>query len=168
MWLGYCIAEWANLEEQLFLICRDCLGSYEQAAIVYYRQPGIDVRIQMVDELVRSILPRKQSGEHDHEDVKIWHQLFKGIKKLLSVRRRIAHQPVRTSQNALAILVMGTAQKFVVGNPAVSMSRHEEKRGRGLEDKPILLADLKTHLAEVKIVTAALSNFLDILEKHPM
>ena len=55
--VGRCIAEWGNVEDWLFKLCRECLGPYEQSAIVYYRTPGVDVRLKLVDELVRSILP---------------------------------------------------------------------------------------------------------------
>jgi hypothetical protein len=43
--LGRCIAEWAFVDEQLFLIFRDCIGLHEQSAIIYYRTPGLDLRL---------------------------------------------------------------------------------------------------------------------------
>ena len=44
MVMGYCIAAWAAVDEQLFLLFSDCVGPHEQAAIIYYRTPGLDVR----------------------------------------------------------------------------------------------------------------------------
>jgi hypothetical protein len=100
MMMGYCIAEWATVDEELFLIFRDCLGPYEQSAIIYFRTPGLNVRLGLTDELVLSVLPEKErkSGGHDHPSVKAWQEAIKGFDTLLAVRRRIAHQPIAPRQ----------------------------------------------------------------------
>jgi hypothetical protein len=75
MYVGYCITAWAKVEEELFDICVDLLGSkLERAAIVYYRLPSLSVRLGLVDELVASALPQrtKKNGGHDHPDLKAW------------------------------------------------------------------------------------------------
>lgn len=60
MWIGTCITAWAKVEEQLFGICEHCLGARtDRAAIVYYRTPTIDSRVLLVDELVRTVLPKR-------------------------------------------------------------------------------------------------------------
>jgi hypothetical protein len=40
--IGYCIAEWAKVDEELFRICWSCLGTHrERASVVYYRTPTL-------------------------------------------------------------------------------------------------------------------------------
>jgi hypothetical protein len=73
--VGSCITEWANVENVLFNICWRSIGcAVERAAIIYYRSPSIDTRLNLTDELVRSVLPKPQrrSGGHPHADAKLW------------------------------------------------------------------------------------------------
>lgn len=95
--IGYCIAEWAKVDEELFRICWLCLGSRrERAALIYYRTPTLDARLTLVDQLTSLILPRKErAGAHDHADVILWRAIAGDFRKLLHTRRRVAHQPVR-------------------------------------------------------------------------
>jgi hypothetical protein len=63
MMIGYCIAEWAGIDDELFRIFQHCTGAKEQqAAIIYYRTPGLNVRLGLVDEIVRSVLPNRSQG----------------------------------------------------------------------------------------------------------
>jgi hypothetical protein len=63
MMIGYCIAEWAGIDDELFRIFQHCTGAKEQqAAIIYYRTPGLNVRLGLVDEIVRSVLPKRSQG----------------------------------------------------------------------------------------------------------
>jgi hypothetical protein len=50
--MGSCIAAWAQVDDQLFRIFRSCIGPYDQSAVIYYRTPGLDVRLALVDEIV--------------------------------------------------------------------------------------------------------------------
>jgi hypothetical protein len=59
MMVGYCIAAWADVDEQLFRIFQDCVGPLEQSAIIYYKTPGLDARFTLTNEIVRSILPKR-------------------------------------------------------------------------------------------------------------
>lgn len=93
--LGYCVAKWAEIEDQLFRLCWTALRSpIKQAAIIYYRTPSIDARLTLATELVSSLYPRKVSGEHDSEDMKRWRSLEADIRELLRIRNRLAHHPV--------------------------------------------------------------------------
>ena len=94
MMLGYCIAAWADVDDLLFRIFRDCIGPYEQCAIIYYKTPGLEARFSLTDEIVRSVLPKKKPGAHDHPSVKAWDKAIKPRQDLLSQRRRLAHHPV--------------------------------------------------------------------------
>ena len=50
-WLGKCITAWAQVEEHLFEICVHSLGATRhRVAIVYYRTPTLDARLQLTNE----------------------------------------------------------------------------------------------------------------------
>jgi len=53
MWVGYCITAWAEVDDVLFCIFRDCVGPSEQCAIIYYKTPGLEARFSLIDEIVR-------------------------------------------------------------------------------------------------------------------
>ena len=76
MMLGYCISAWAEVDDLLFRIFRDCVGPYEQCAIIYYKTPGLEARFSLTDEIVKSVLPKKLPGEHDHPSVQAWNRLY--------------------------------------------------------------------------------------------
>lgn len=143
MLIGYCIAEWASIDDQLFRIFRHCTGAKEeQAAIIYYKTPGLNVRLTMVDEIVRSVLPKnpKQTGGHDHPNMKRWKEIFCKCNKLFATRRRIAHQPVR-AQETLIPTPPPNAPYYLDMNPGLDMtlqasfeiytSQTEQMRGNG-------------------------------------
>jgi hypothetical protein len=98
-WVGHSITAWANVETWFFQLCWRSIGSSEaskeRAAIVYFRTPTLDARIKLVDELVKTILPRPQrrKGGHAYPDVQQWNKLKKKLEKNLSTRNRIAHHP---------------------------------------------------------------------------
>ena len=96
MWVGYSITAWAEVEDGLFELCWRSLGSTkERAAIVYFKTPGTDSRLTLVDELVKTVLPKqeREDGGHHHTDLKAWIKLRDRIKTQLATRRRIAHHP---------------------------------------------------------------------------
>ena len=45
MMVGYCIAEWADVDNALFNIFQLCVGRREPSAIIYYRMTGLEQRI---------------------------------------------------------------------------------------------------------------------------
>ena len=97
MMVGFCIAEWARIDDHLFNIFHQCVGApLKQCAIIYYRTPGLDLRLGLTDEIVKSVLPvpARKSGGQSHPLVKEWASLQKDIRELLTTRRRIAHHPV--------------------------------------------------------------------------
>ena len=75
--------------ELLFRIFQDCVGPDLQCAIIYYKTPGLEARFSLTDEIVRSVLPKKRPGGHDHPSVKVWDNAIKVRHDLLSMRRRI-------------------------------------------------------------------------------
>lgn len=166
--IGTCIAAWAEVDNELFRIFRDCVGPYEQCAIIYYRMPGLDVRLSCTGEIVESIFPKpaRKSGGHPHSGVTKWKAIQKTFQKLLSVRRRIAHHPVgirmrpgrfaplkSLNQNALTRYGLGAESWF-----EIYTSEHEQLRD-GDEIKGLDLDDLKKHLSDVTHLRDALRQF---------
>lgn len=160
--VGVCITEWANVDNELFRIFQKCVGPYDQCAIIYYRTPGLDARLNLTDEIVLSVLPPKdrESGGHDHPDVKAWKTAREGFTQLLSIRRRIAHHPVQIRTESVAsgsVLGAGVVGQIVFGQPSTPPpswfelyeSAHEGRRGRGGPKPPLRLEDLAEHLTEV-------------------
>src|SRR5579862_2470278 len=99
MVMGYCIAAWSRVDAELFRIFQDCLGPLDQSAIIYYRMPGLDVRLGVTDELVKTtLLPSwERPGARDPR-IKAWRGAIKPFHDLLAVRRRIAHHPVHFAE----------------------------------------------------------------------
>ncbi len=181
LWVGYCIAAWARVDDQLFRIFRACVGPLEQSAIIFYRTPGLDVRFGLTDELVLSVLPRKQrrSGGHDHADVKVWKKAIDGYGRLLGVRRRIAHHPIdlKSDYSGMgAILGMGGQGYMMPGGGMtravetwfeVYVNQHERLRANMADVAPLLIVDLHQHVADVWALTNRLSEFFDTaLARH--
>jgi hypothetical protein len=108
--IGECIAAWAQVDDELFRIFHHCVGPLQQCAIIYYRMPGLDARFNLVDEIVRSVLPKRlrKSGGHDHPSVKAWIKAKGDYQMLLSVRRRIAHHPVGVRRGSIYLDVSFT------------------------------------------------------------
>jgi hypothetical protein len=166
--VGNCITEWANVEEALFSICWLCLGcTKEKAAIVYYRTPYIDVRMSLVDELVKSTLPKKdrQSGGHDHPDVRRWDRVERDFRDLQHIRRRIAHHPVIMTRNPFR----DDHNSSSIGETSfgIYVSQSEAARGRSTNLRPLTINDLHRHLQKVNLVTEELHQFVqNVLPRH--
>jgi hypothetical protein len=109
MMLGYRIAAWADVDDLLFRIFRECIGPHLQCAIIYYKTPGLETRFSLTDEIVRSVLPKKKPGGHDHPSVKLWDTTIKSRHDLLPIRRRLAHHPVAVRMRAHSLSLLNTA-----------------------------------------------------------
>jgi hypothetical protein len=164
MFIGQCINDWANIDEILFQIFHHCVGPRLQSAIIYYRTPGLDARLSLTDEIVRSVLPKKKrpNGGHSHEAVRAWGAAQKGFKEALSIRRRIAHQPMAGNLNPFWRQEDGEGDISFL----IYANSHEELR-KGAS-QPLELKDLKKHLVDVAILNDQLFQFLhSTLKKQP-
>jgi hypothetical protein len=161
IWVGVCITEWAHVEDWLFMTCRRCLRTRNDlASIVYYRTPQLESRLKLVDELVKANLPerKKKNGGHDHPDIIEWKRIEKEITRLLSTRRRIAHQPMRGN-----IDFQSADGSWV----HIEMSFAESLRNLSASPDPLQKDDLVKHSLQVQTVTAALKTFYEkTLPKH--
>jgi hypothetical protein len=166
--LGRCISAWANVDDELFRIFRDCIGPYEQSAIIFYRTPGLDVRLALTEEIVLSVLPKteKRSGAHPHVSVKAWNKLAAHFRELLSTRRRLAHHPVSVRYDRyfqFGVTPFGTAP-FYSGQQLdphieIHVGDHERLRDKAAELPALTIADLSSHLSSVRQLANGLNNF---------
>jgi hypothetical protein len=178
-WLGECITSWAQVEEHLFEICVRSLGATRhRVAIVYYRTPTLDARLQLTNELVRTVLlPRDPpAGDHNHPDTKKWDEIHRQITKLLPVRNRMAHHPV-TYKDLGRMPVLGLGGLAPAQGLALPMigswyesyvSEAEKLRGRHKDIKPLIASDLSRHRASVESIIKQLDLFrARVLSKYP-
>jgi hypothetical protein len=171
--LGRCIAAWASVDDELFRIFRECVGPHEQSAIIFYRTPGLDARLNLADEIVKSAFPRPdQSNAHPPLGVKAWNALVSKFKDLLHVRRRLAHHPVGQgwpSENGTALVGSSEIGGSMLNEPLysrleVDVGEHERARRSSASLKPLTITDLNQHLSSVRALANALNDFLrDVL-----
>lgn len=161
MVMGYCVAAWAEVDDQLFRIFRDCMASHDQSAIVYYRTPGLNVRLGLVTEIViTTLLPSWERPGHADHRMKAWKAAIKGSRDLLSVRRRIAHHPVRTSQS--------TAVGWAFAPVEIQVGEHEGLRDSAAKLAPLQIEDLEKHRIGVEKLRDRLRSFFEnVLTKPP-
>jgi len=167
MMVGRCIAEWAKVDDELFRIFRDCVGPYEQCAIIYYRTPSLSVRLELTDEIIKSVFPKppRKSGGHDHSSVTAWKDAIEGFRDLLATRRRIAHQPIAVQYGPTWPLSMDLS--YMLAPPSwfeIYVNQHEQLRG---EFPPLKVDDLVAHLTAVTSLRDRLQHFFsDVLTKR--
>jgi hypothetical protein len=143
------------VEARLFDLCHLALRtSQECVAIIYYRTPTINSRIELVDELLSTILPKKEktSGSHDHPAVKEWKEIKKRIIGHLPVRNSIAHHPLDTHYETL------DGKCWSETGRGFSKSDYEKLRPKS-DAVLITLPILKKHLQELEILDKILFNF---------
>jgi hypothetical protein len=152
------------LERQLFRLCNSALGAGpECAAIIYYRTPTLDSRIDLVTELIRTKLPRrkKADGGHDHPLVTEWTTIIKDVKALLQTRNFIAHQPHKETEHWV-----WTDEESGEATSWVEIYRNFHERLRKKSKKTAIMAySLPSHHAQLLKVTSDLSKFHDKI--HP-
>ena len=173
MRVGECVTAWAEVEEELFRIFRYCVGPLRQSAIIYYRTPGLEPRFGLTNEIVLSILPAKQPGDHHHLSVKAWKEAKGDYQSLLSFRRRIAHQPVRFREGGPDWLsapnILEISDILSLGAlPWLEIATSEHEALRDKAGDPITVEQLLAHKVGVIKLRDRLKQFYsDVLLKHP-
>jgi hypothetical protein len=167
MMIGYCIAEWAGIDDELFRIFQHCTGAKEQqAAIIYYRTPGLNVRLGLVDEIVRSVLPQTQSGGRKDPKLTRWEAINKDCENLFGTRRRIAHQPVRAQETLVPMPRLQSPHYLYLDQTTNKMSQAsfeiyttEIEKMRGKDTAPLTLKDLQNHQKRTSEVRSQMNAF---------
>lgn len=161
MYVGMCITEWSRVEEEVFNICRDILKvGQEYMAIIYYRTPTLASRLELADELVATIIPKKpESGKHTDIDALAWKRVFDAVKDAFSIRNQLAHSPV----SPVMTLEDGTWLKDVAKSNVryrFESYPHPQEKARARTNKTALvLTDLQNHLALVASLHHELGMF---------
>jgi hypothetical protein len=172
--VGFCITEWARVDDKIFSVFRHCVGPIKQCAIIYYRVPGLDARVGLTGEIVGSVLPKpaRKSGGHLHPLVKEWCAIETEIRELLSVRRRIAHQPVMIQSRiwrsaALNTFAFNEAAFTTPGEIEswfeIYTNQHERLRERESDKQSLTVDHLAAHLAAVNGLLPRMHKFIDKL-----
>jgi hypothetical protein len=167
MMAGQCISEWAATDDVLFLLCHRVLQcAVEHAAIVYFRTPTLDARLTLVSDLIRSVIPKpRRDGEHAHPDQKTWDKIADDFRDLLSMRNRIAHEPVWPTFRAGYDEEFQAHRIFISGFELYA-SAHERSRGRA-EKPPLRIDELRSHLFATNQIAGRIQGFRhDILPAH--
>jgi len=169
--IGYCIAQWARVDDELFRIFRECLSApLEQSAIVYYRLPGIDIRLNATDEMVLSRLPRPEraSGGHQHPSVKEWKAIKNSVQDQLGTRRRIAHHPVNANGKFMQI-GLSTDAIAMISWFEIAAGQNEQLRTKSTNDDALDIDDLKDHWRAVNdLCTRLVSFFFDHVQERTL
>jgi hypothetical protein len=140
----------------------------------HYRLPGLDLRLGLVDEIVKSILPNKlkRNGTHEHSDVKKWNRVFSDCKDILGIRRRIAHQPVRAQyemnpdgrQIPWFLDQEAGVPQIAQASFEIYVSQNEQARGKDDGPSPLTISDLQCHLKITEKVHLEMNKyFCDVL-----
>jgi hypothetical protein len=177
MYVGWCITAWGKVEDQLFSICEKSLGlKKQQASIIYYRTPNIKTRLELVDELILSLLPNpmRKSGGHPNKDVLAWRDLVTETRALMEVRNRIAHSTVRVLHDVIRrdfdpTNPAGLTGEFPNTKPSfeIFLSATERLRGKSGNITPLRVDDLSLHRQKVQKLTERLNHFAEtVLPPH--
>lgn len=164
-WIGQCITIWSSVEERLFNIFWRCLGSTEEhAAIIYYRMPALDARLSMVDEIVKSVLPKRanKNGGHDPPELKHWSGMVQDIRDHLATRRRIAHHPlnIKVRLRDGAGPGLPALEDIIEAWWEVNASTQEQLRKRSNDLRPLKIEDLQAHFVDLSGLRVGLGEFL--------
>jgi hypothetical protein len=171
MYVGLCITAWAKVDEEIFDVLVDVLGTTrELSSIIYYRITTIAGRLGLVDELVTSVLPKpeRKNGGHTHQLTVEWTKTKKTIEDLFSTRTQIAHHPV-DNQITLRYKTNGELvppdQPVSLGDAtfensySIYVSQSERLRGRHDHIKPLTADALSLHCQAVQAAATKLMNF---------
>ena len=167
--LGYCIAKWAEVQDELFLICWTALRSGpEPAAVVFFRTPTLDARLSLTDELVRLILPKTLPGKQPHQDLETWTAAVAAVRALLPIRNRLAHHPVQGEMLYVYFDDDPEQQEQLFTEFRSTISDAELLRGRHTEsDRHLINDDLQLHLEKTSALRMRLRAFWsDVLLGH--
>ena len=86
----------------------------KQSAIVYYKSTTLSSRLDLVDELLRAILPprARKNGGHEHPHVVVWNKVCSAIRNALEERNLLAHAPVREVEAGQTMVPLTSTDPF--------------------------------------------------------
>jgi hypothetical protein len=85
--MGVAIATWAQIDEELFNICREILRvPLKHVAIIYRPSATLAAHVALVNDLVQTLFT-----DHKEVNAKNWNALKKTISDQMAVRNQLAH-----------------------------------------------------------------------------
>lgn len=132
---------------------------------MFFRTPTFATRLQLTDELLRAVLPKraKKDGGHDHPAVKEWSGIHARIDDLLATRNALAHQP-RTSYANIVVQLSQDNQppKLHVTEPgtsAIMTSQKQSLRSSRPKVNLVLARELPGHHAAAEDIVRKVREF---------
>jgi hypothetical protein len=158
--LGMCITEWAQIEEELFESCHAILRTKkEHTAIIYYRTPTLASRLELVSELITTVFPLPKSGDHPSLERRTWKEIHDDFERLLPERNLLAHSPVGPT-------ITNTNGDWL-NDIRYESYTHRNERMRGKSAKgPMTLEDLRKHISSLVSLWSRLRTFRHALPAH--
>jgi hypothetical protein len=164
--IGIAITQWSEIDVLLFHVCRKIVGcDGRHAAIIYYRISTLDMRLQLAEEFVRSVIPGRKSGDHPTPFEKNWISIAKSIRDGLPIRNQLAHCPAtpQTERPSPGKTVADLDYWW-----ASYVSGAENLRGRPrAPNKDLKVSDIKKHVTSVKDIYLKLRSFVSFLPEPP-
>jgi len=156
--VGHCVKVWAVVEKHLFDVCHIFLGSSKTvAAVVYGRTSTLEMRISLVNDLIKMTYPTKL-GDHDHSNLVTWKAIKKESERLIPTRNVIVHAPAGM-QTTLDL----TKLPDLVVNAWVEIYAAEHERLRGRAIPPLKIEQVKTHREEATAFAKQISDYVNFL-----
>jgi hypothetical protein len=158
--LGRAVAEWANVEERLYGLVLLVLGcDPRHGAIIFYRTPTLEQRLQLLDDLLKTVFPQPSDnpGAHDHPDYRDWCNLMSDLRREMPIRNRLAHQPVGLWAD---VYQHDESKEITIGPLLIGTSNsHAEALKKGKSDIPLRLEDIDAHTKRVMAFPERLLSF---------
>jgi hypothetical protein len=160
--IGLCIAEWSSVDFQLLRLTSDALGTgSKRTAIVYLSTGMISKRIELVSELVETMLlevTRDDEGDHSKNNkrdrpvlLRDWDYISKELRGLVPFRNKLAHWTI------------GASRPNGEGNfrPALDVGIPEIFRGKPKIHtmEPIFNDDIVGHYVRLKALVKKIDTF---------
>jgi hypothetical protein len=138
-------------------------ASTQRVAIVFDRTPTLETRLQLTDELVMTVLPKRerQDGGHDAPIVIEWRAIQKEFRELMETRNHLAHWPVVKGASVKIATNPSTLDMEITSYEdtlEMSQSLTELHRGMGKKDR-IKPTDLPGHHSRVIALKNTLNQF---------
>lgn len=168
VWVGRSIKCWSKVEQNLFDICFLTLHPHRLAAgVVYWRQPSLDVRLNLLTDLLEARLDPAMEGSKRPPPslLKQWPPLREKLRSLLSFRNFVAHHPAWFRfEVAKEDGDKGDGARWDYKEFWHTRQNLDDEARRPSKHKEVGVADMKEHVATVIALNHQLRDFVIALE----
>jgi hypothetical protein len=153
LWIGLCITEWSKVDLQMLRTTCDALGTgSKRTAIVYLRSGMISKRIELVSELVESILMLDEDGSTKTDRpllLQEWDGIEKELREIIPFRNKLAHWTLSAGRR-------DGQEEF---KPCLGAGIPESFREKKYNYVSIFCDDIAAHYARLQAVVDKISSF---------